>query len=53
MAKAIILVRVSTVRQEIDAQRRELEQLAIADGWKSDDLIVIEGVGASERNKAK
>lgn len=47
MAKAIILVRVSTVRQEIDAQRRELEQLATADGWKSDDLIVIEGVGAS------
>ena len=47
MTKAIILVRVSTVRQEIDAQRRELEQLAIADGWRSEDLIVIEGVGAS------
>ena len=41
------MVRVSTVRQEIDAQRRELEQLAIADGWRSEDLIVIEGVGAS------
>ena len=41
------MVRVSTVRQEIDAQRRELEQLATADGWRSEDLIVIEGVGAS------
>lgn len=47
MARAILLVRVSTVKQEIEAQKRELQELAIADGWKQRDLIIIEGVGAS------
>ena len=47
MAKAILLVRTSTVRQEIDTQRKELVQLALADGYRQEDLIIIEGVGAS------
>ena len=47
MAKVILLVRVSTFKQEIEAQKRELQELAIADGWKQRDLIIIEGVGAS------
>ncbi len=47
MAKVILLVRVSTIKQEIEAQKRELQELAIADGWKQRDLIIIEGVGAS------
>lgn len=45
--KAILLVRVSTNRQEIDTQTKELKELAIADGYKCNDLIIIEGVGAS------
>lgn len=47
MAKAILLVRVSTTRQEIETQTQELVDYAIADGWKQKDLIIIEGVGAS------
>lgn len=45
--KAILLVRVSTNRQEIDTQTKELKELALQDGYKCSDLIIIEGVGAS------
>lgn len=47
MAKAILLVRISTTRQEITTQTKELVDYAIADGYKQSDLIIIEGVGAS------
>ena len=47
MAQIILLIRTSTTRQEIEAQKNELIQLATSDGWKNEDLIVIEGVGAS------
>lgn len=47
MAKAILLVRVSTTKQEIETQTRELVEYAKADGFKEKDLIIIEGVGAS------
>lgn len=47
MAKIILLVRISTVRQEIEAQKNELKQLALADGWTEKDMIIVEGVGAS------
>lgn len=46
-AKIIILVRISTVKQEILTQKKELVCLAASDGWEEDDMIVIEGVGAS------
>lgn len=47
MAKVILLVRVSTIKQEIEAQKRELIELALADGYNEDDMVIIEGVGAS------
>lgn len=47
MAKAILLVRVSTTRQEIDTQKKDLIEYAMADGYKKNELIIIEGVGAS------
>lgn len=47
MAKAILLVRVSTTKQEITTQTQELVDYAIADGYTKNDLIIIEGVGAS------
>ena len=46
-AKIIILVRISTTKQEILTQKKELIELATSDGWEKEDLIVIEGVGAS------
>lgn len=45
--KAILLLRVSTEKQEIESQKEELTKLAIADKYKTKDLIYIEGVGAS------
>lgn len=45
--KAILLLRVSTEKQEIESQKEELTKLAIADKYKPKDLIYIEGVGAS------
>lgn len=47
MAKVILLVRVSTDRQEIETQKNELVQLASSDGYDEGDMIIIEGVGAS------
>lgn len=47
MAKAILLVRVSTTKQEITTQTKELVDYAISDGYNKADLIIIEGVGAS------
>ena len=47
MAHIILLVRVSTVRQQVEIQKKELKQLAIADGWMEQDIIIVEGVGAS------
>lgn len=47
MEKAILLVRVSTTKQEIATQTKELVDYAIADGYDKSDLIIIEGVGAS------
>lgn len=47
MAKVILLVRVSTAQQEVEAQRSELVELALADGFKHEDMVIIEGVGAS------
>lgn len=47
MAKAILLVRVSTTKQEIATQTKELVDYALADGYNKSDLIIIEGVGAS------
>jgi len=47
MAKCIILLRVSTDRQEIESQRKDLVNLAKADGYSKDEMIFIEGVGAS------
>lgn len=40
--KAIVLVRVSTLKQHLDKQREEVIQLAKNDGFKEEDIIVIE-----------
>lgn len=45
--KAIVLLRVSTDRQEIETQKKDLIKLARIDGYNESDLIPIEGVGAS------
>lgn len=45
--KAIVLLRVSTDRQEIETQRKDLKKLARQDGYSESDLIFIEGIGAS------
>lgn len=47
MGQAILLVRVSTTTQEIETQKQELIEYAIADGYAREDLIIIEGEGAS------
>lgn len=41
MAKAILLVRVSTDRQEFDIQEEEIYQLALKDGFSDDQIIPI------------
>ena len=41
MKKAILLVRVSTERQNFDEQEKQLYNLAIADGYNDDNIIII------------
>lgn len=41
MKKAILLVRVSTEKQDFDEQEKQLYNLAIADGFNDDNIIII------------
>jgi DNA invertase Pin-like site-specific DNA recombinase len=41
MGKAVLLVRVSTDRQSFDEQERQLFDMAIADGYSEDNIILI------------
>lgn len=41
MKKAILLVRVSTKKQNFDEQEKQLYNLAIADGFNDDNIIII------------
>lgn len=45
--KAVIWLRVSTKKQELESQRKDLEELALRDGYKKSQLIPVEGLGAS------
>lgn len=39
--KAILLVRVSTDRQDFDEQERELYDMALKDGFKENEILAI------------
>ena len=45
--KAIIWLRVSTNKQELDSQKHDLVELAKLEGYQESQLIYIEGLGAS------
>ena len=45
--KAVIWLRVSTKKQELESQRKDLVELALRDGYKKSQLITVEGLGAS------
>ena len=45
--KAIVIIRTSTVRQEIESQKQEVISWAKGEGWKERDIIVIGDSGAS------
>lgn len=45
--KAVIWLRVSTKKQELESQRKDLEEIALRDGYKKSQLLYIEGLGAS------
>lgn len=45
--KALGIIRISTVRQEMEAQKVELVDFIKRDGFIDDDIIIIEGEGAS------
>lgn len=47
MKKVVIIVRTSTVRQEIDSQREEVIKYAMADGYTLDEIEVIGDAGSS------
>lgn len=55
MAKAILLVRVSTERQSFDEQERQLYDMAVNDGYADSDIIPIaekeSGIKLSEENR--
>ena len=45
--KAIVVLRVSTESQEIDSQKAELVPFAAQYGYKEEDLVYVEAIGAS------
>lgn len=50
MAKAILLVRVSTLAQSYEQQTKELVEVAIKDGYDEKDLIIIENKESAIKN---
>ena len=51
--KILAIVRVSTVAQETESQRIEVENFCISKGYKKQDIIFIESKGASARKMNK
>ena len=53
--KAILLVRVSTQKQDFDAQEKELYNMALSDGYADNDIIPIcekeSGIKLSEEER--
>lgn len=47
MEQIILLIRTSTERQEIEAQKNDLIHLAELDGYAKSQMVIIEGQGAS------
>lgn len=45
--KAIVIIRTSTDRQEVESQRKVVTEYAIRDGFSPEDLIIIGEAGAS------
>ena len=50
MAKAILLVRVSTENQSFEQQTKELINVALKDGYDKSDLIIIENKESAIKN---
>lgn len=50
MAKAILLVRVSTLAQSYEQQTKDLVAVAIKDGYDEKDLIIIENKESATKN---
>lgn len=50
MAKAILLVRVSTLSQTYEQQTKDLVSVAVDDGYDKDDLIIIENKESAIKN---
>ena len=42
--KCILLIRVSTERQSFDSQTQEVKKRALYDGYKEEDIIIIEDI---------
>ena len=42
MAKAILLIRVSSAGQSYEQQTKDLKEFAVKDGYDENDLIIIE-----------
>ena len=49
--RAIIWLRVSTAKQEVESQKKDLVELAKKDGYKENQLLYIEGRGVSARTQ--
>lgn len=47
MSKVLVLVRVSTEAQETEGQRTELVDFVRSNGYKDEDMIILESAGAS------
>ena len=50
MAKAILLVRVSTLSQTYEQQTKDLVSVAVKDGYSEKDLIIIENKESAIKN---
>lgn len=47
MGKAILLIRTSTIRQEVESQLNDIKEFACSFGYKKEDFIIVGDAGAS------
>lgn len=47
MGKILLILRVSTDAQDLEEQKREMIEFALSEGYSKDDIICLEGKGAS------
>ena len=49
--KILAVIRTSTIRQEIESQKKDIIEFCLSKGFSEDDIVFVVGFGASARKQ--